>query len=274
MSTTITAKEVNNLRNLTGAGMMDCKKALTEASGDTQKAIEILRKKGQKIAIARSQKETTEGCCIAATTDDMRFGAIVALSCETDFVAKNEAFQQLLKAIITIALKERPAHMEALQQIVIDGLTIQEKIAALVGKMGENITLSTYETLSGQVIVPYIHTGSRLSVLVNLSGVTNTPTVLEAGKNVAMQIAALAPIALDKAHISDSLIEHLKQEHKEKLDDFVKENTLLSQPFLKDNDLTIEQYLQQVSPVLRIVDFKRVVVGMGNAEGKSSCCYC
>jgi len=274
----ITAQDINKLRQLTGVGMMDCKKALTEAGGDFDKAIELLRKKGQKVAAARAGRATTEGLVLAQVNEASNYGVVIALSCETDFVAKNEAFQQLAQHMMEAALVHQPADLEALTKLAVAGLTIQAQITELIGKMGENIALSAYETLSSAVVVPYIHTGSKLGVLVGLQGGTGEK-VIEAGKDVAMQIAAMNPRAVDKDGVDATVVEQelaiareqasnegkrpamLEKIAQGRLNKFFKDNTLLSQPFVKDNALTVAQYLAKVAPSLTVADFKRVSVG-------------
>lgn len=274
----ITAHDINKLRQLTGAGMMDCKKALTEAQGDIDKAIELLRKKGQKIAAARAGKDTTEGFTLAGVNETSDYGVIIALSCETDFVAKNDLFQQIAQQVLSLALSQRPSTVEDLKQLEIDGLTVQERITELVGKMGENITLSAYETLSSEVVVPYLHTGNKLAVLIALQGAKGEE-VVSAGKDVAMQIAALNPIAIDKDGVSSSVVEQelsiareqairegkpeamLENIAQGRLNKFFKDNTLINQPFVKDNALTVAQYLSKVAAGLTVKDFKRILVG-------------
>jgi elongation factor Ts len=274
----ITAQDINKLRQLTGSGMMDCKKALTEAEGSIEKAIELLRKKGQKIAASRADRETTEGLALVSVNDQSNYGTIITLSCETDFVAKNETFQQVAQQILSLALSKRPATIEELKKLLIHGITVEEHITTLVGKMGENITLGAYETLSGEVVVPYMHTGSKLAVLVALEG-GKGEQVLAAGKDVAMQIAALHPIAVDKQGIPAATVEkeleiareQAKQDAKNpamleniaqgRLSKFFKDHTLLNQPFVKDNSLTVAQYLAKVANGLTATAFKRVVVG-------------
>jgi elongation factor Ts len=274
----ITAQDINKLRQLTGAGMMDCKKALTEAQGDIDKAIELLRKKGQKIAAARAGRDTIEGFTLADVNTSADYGAIIALSCETDFVAKNELFQQIAQQILSLALSQRPATIEDLKQLKIDEVTVQERITELVGKMGENITLSAYEALSSEVVVPYLHTGNKLAVLVALQGAKGEEVAL-AGKDVAMQIAALNPIAIDKDGVSSRVVEQelaiareqaiqegkpeamLENIAQGRLNKFFKDNTLVNQPFVKDSSLTVAQYLSKVSAGLTVKNFKRVLVG-------------
>ncbi len=275
----ITAQDINKLRQLTGSGMMDCKKALTEAEGSIDKAIELLRKKGQKIAAARADRETTEGLALVSVNDQSNYGAIITVSCETDFVAKNETFQQVAHQILSLALSKRPATIEELKKLLIDGITVEERITELVGKMGENITLGAYETLSGEVVAPYVHTGSKLAVLVALEGAKGDQ-VLAAGKDVAMQIAALHPIAIDKQDVPKAIVdkeleiarEQAKQDAKNpamleniaqgRVSKFFKDHTLLNQPFVKDNSLTIAQYLAKMAAGLTVTAFKRVVVGV------------
>jgi elongation factor Ts len=274
----ITAKDVNKLRQQTGAGMMDCKKALTEAGGDFDKAIEILRKKGQKVSAERADRATTEGIVLTKTNDAHNYGVIVALSCETDFVAKNKAFQQLGQTILETAFTHKPTTLENLLALAVeDDCTIQEKITELVGKIGEKVTISAYTTLNSEVVVPYIHMGSKLGVLVGLQG-SHGAQVIAAGKDVAMQIAAMSPLAVDNdgidAAISDQELAIAKEQARNegkpeimldkiaqgRLNKFLKENTLLNQPFVKNNGLTIAQYLASVAPNLTVVAFERVYI--------------
>lgn len=274
----ITAKDVNKLRQMTGAGMMDCKKALTEADGDFDKAIEILRKKGQKVSASRADRETTEGAVFVRTNDDNTEGVMIALNCETDFVAKNEEFQQLGENIVEVAFENRPENAEALRNQKIGDLTIGEKITELVGKIGEKIEISEYVTLKGEAVVPYIHAGSKLGVLVALSG-SNGSDVLEAGKNVGMQIAAMNPVAVDESGVDSDTVQKEMEIGKEqaraegkpeniiekiaegKLKKFFKDNTLLHQQFVKDNSQSVAGYLDSVSKGLTVTEFKRVSIG-------------
>jgi len=274
----ITAQEVNKLRQMTGAGMMDCKKALTEANGDFDKAIEILRKKGQKVSASRADRDTKEGSVFIRTSDDHKEAIIVALGCETDFVAKNEEFQGLGNLIADAAFAQRPSSTDELLKLPADGLTIHEKIVELVGKIGEKIEVVEYTSLTGEKVVPYIHAGSKLGVLVALKGVNGTE-VDQAGKDVAMQIAAMNPVAVDKDDVDQSIIEkeieigkeQARQEGKPeemlekiaqgKLNKFFKESTLLNQAFVKDNSLSVQKYLDSVSKGLTVSAFKRVSIG-------------
>ena len=201
----ITAKDVNKLRQMTGAGMMDCKKALTEADGDFDKAIELLRKKGQKVSASRADRDTTEGAVFVKTSDDGKEGLALSLGCETDFVGKNDDFLALGQAILQIAFDKRPADKEALLQEQIDGMVISDKITEMIGKIGEKIQVLDFVTVSGDAVVPYIHAGNKLGVLVALQGANGTD-VADAGKDVAMQIAAMNPVAVDKDGVDESVI--------------------------------------------------------------------
>lgn len=274
----ITAKEVNQLRKMTGAGMMDCKKALVEADGDFDKAIELLRKKGQKVSASRSDRETTEGVVLVRTNDDQSEGTLIALTCETDFVAKNEDFIALGKEILEAAYESKAADIEAIKALPAGDITLGEKIIENIGKIGEKIEISAYETLKSEKVVPYIHAGSKLGVLVGLAN-ANGSDVVEAGKDVAMQIAAMNPLAVDKDGVDATVVEKEIEIGKEqaraegkpeqmlekiamgKLNKFYKENTLLSQVFVKDNSVNISQYLDSVSKGLTVGEFKRVAIG-------------
>jgi elongation factor Ts len=274
----ITAQEVNKLRTMTGAGMMDCKKALTEAGGDFDKAIEILRKKGQKVSASRSDKEAKEGAVFVKTSPDNTVAVLVALNCETDFVAKNEAFQNLGNLIVETAFAKQPASISALMAEPAGGLTVADKITELVGKIGEKIEIKDFVIMSGEAVVPYIHAGSKLGVLVSLKG-ANGKNVTDAGRDVGMQIAAMNPVAVDENSVDKSVIEKEleiakaqilaegKPEHmvekiaQGKLNKFFKESTLLHQAFVKDNTRTVAQYLDGVSKGLTVAAFRRVAIG-------------
>lgn len=275
----ITAQDVNKLRQMTGAGMMDCKKALVEAEGDFDKAIEILRKKGQKVSASRADRETNEGIVIVKTNEDNTVGVLVAFSCETDFVAKNEEFVALGEKLATAAFTNKPADADALKALKAEGdLTFNDKITELIGKIGEKLDIVAYEVMEGEAVVPYIHAGSKLGVLVSLKN-TNGADVLEAGKDVGMQIAAMNPVAVDKDGVDATVVEkeieigkdQARQEGKPeemlekialgKLNKFYKENTLLSQAFVKDNGVSIAQYLDSVSKGMTVAEFKRISIG-------------
>lgn len=274
----ITAQDVNKLRTMTGAGMMDCKKALTEAEGDFEKAIEILRKKGQKVSASRSDKDAKEGSVFVKTSDDKKEAVLIALNCETDFVAKNDEFQNLGKLIAETAFAKKPATKEALLAEVVGGLSLNDKITELVGKIGEKLEVSAFIHMTGEAVVPYIHAGSKLGVLVSLKGV-NGKDVTDAGKDVGMQIAAMNPVAVDESQVDKSLIEKeleiakaqilaegkpenmVEKIAQGKLNKFFKESTLLPQSFVKDNSKTVAQYLDSVSKGLTVAEFKRVAIG-------------
>jgi elongation factor Ts len=274
----ISAQDVNKLRQMTGAGMMDCKKALTEADGDFEAAIDILRKKGQKVSAARSDREASEGSVFVKTNSDNTQGIIIALNCETDFVAKNEEFQKLGNAILEAADKNSPASVEELLTLQVEGRAISEHITDLIGKIGEKVEVSSYERVKGEKVIPYIHYGSKLGVLVSLKGVNGTD-VTEVGKDVAMQIAAMKPIAVDKDDVDSKTIEREIEIGKEqaraegkpeamlekialgKLNKFYKDSTLLNQEFVKDNSKTIAQLLDGITKGLTVKEFKRISIG-------------
>lgn len=273
----ITAQDVNKLRSMTGAGMMDCKKALTEANGDFEKAIEILRKKGQKVSASRSDKDAKEGSVFVKTSDDKKEAVLIALNCETDFVAKNEEFQSLGKLVAETAFNKKPATKEALLAENVGGLTLNDKITELVGKIGEKIEVKEYVRMTGEAVVPYIHAGSKLGVLVSLKGV-NGKDVTDAGKDVGMQIAAMNPVAVDEKSVDKSVIEKeleiakaqiiaegkpenmVEKIAQGKLNKFFKESTLVHQAFVKDSSKTVAQYLDSVSKGLTVAEFKRVAI--------------
>jgi elongation factor Ts len=272
---TISAADVNKLRQMTGAGMMDCKKALTETNGDFEAAVDFLRKKGAKVSAARADREAKEGAIIAKTTSDRKTGVIIQLSCETDFVAKNEDFVKFANSIADLALATKPADATALKALDLNGLALSERLIEQVGKIGEKIDVVKYEIMEGENIVPYIHGANRLGVLVSLN---NTPSEanLVAGKDTAMQVAALNPVAVDKDGVDASTIEREMEIAKDqvraegkpeemvekiaqgKLNKFYKESTLLNQEFVKDGSLTVAQMLQKAEAGLTVKAFKRV----------------
>ncbi|WP_114747758.1 translation elongation factor Ts [Pleomorphovibrio marinus] len=274
----ITAQEVNKLRQMTGAGMMDCKKALTEAEGDFEKAIDILRKKGQKVSASRADRETKEGVVATHVSEDGSKGTMISLTCETDFVAKNEEFVALANSILEAAVKENASSVETVLALPYENITIGEKITEMTGKIGEKIEVSHLERVTGEKVEPYIHSNGKLGVLVALTN-TNGADVEEAGKDVAMQIAAMNPVAVDKDGVDATMVEReievgkdqARQEGKPeamlekiamgKLNKFYKENTLLSQAFVKDSSKTIAQYLDGVNKGLTVAEFKRISIG-------------
>ncbi len=274
----ISAQEVNKLRQMTGAGMMDCKKALVEADGDFDKAIELLRKTGQKVSASRAGRKTTEGVVVTYTNDDGSEAIIIGLGCETDFVAKNEEFEKLANDILSTAVSVKPSTIEELKAASFSDVTLGEHIIEMVGKIGEKLDITAYEVLKGEKVIPYIHAGSKLGVLVALEGANGTE-VSDAGKDVAMQIAAMNPIAVSGDSVSQDVIskemeigrEQARLEGKPenildkiaegKVNKFLRENTLLNMSFVKNNKQTISQYLTEVHNGLTVSDFKRVSIG-------------
>lgn len=278
MSVTISASDVNKLRQQTGAGMMDCRKALAESEGDFEKAIDWLRKQGQKVAAKREDRDAKEGVVIAKTSADNKTGVIVNLSSETDFVAKNQDFITFAQSIADIALDNKPATIEELKALPMDGATVGDRLMETVAKIGEKIDIIKYEIVSSETVVAYIHSGYRIGVLVSMNKPANQ-AVTDAGRDAAMQIAAMNPLAVNADGISQEMIdrekeiaiEQIKAEGKPadmaekiavgKLNKFFKENTLLDQPFVKDAGLTVGNYLKSVEGGLTVTAFKRIAVG-------------
>jgi elongation factor Ts len=268
----INAADVAKLRRVTLAGMMDCKKALEEADGNFDKAIEIIRKKGQAVANKRADRDATEGVVLSKVSSDAKVGVIMVLNSETDFVAKNADFMALANKILDIALANSPANLEALKELPMDGGKIGGKIIEYVGIIGEKIDLSYYEKIEAAAVQAYIHPGNKLATLV---GFTKGGVDIQVYKDVAMQIAAMNPVAVDKDFVSDAVIaqeieigkEQARRDGKPedmldkiaqgKLAKFFKESTLLNQDFVKDNKMTIRQYLQSVNKELTVTEFKR-----------------
>ncbi|MEJ8758024.1 translation elongation factor Ts [Pontibacter sp. H259] len=275
----ITAQDVNRLRQETGAGMMDCKKALTEANGDFEAAKDILRKQGQKIASKRADNETSEGIVLTQVTADGSTGKVVAIACETEPVSKVEDFRNLAQAVLDAAVSTNASSKEELLATPqADGRSLQDHITDLMGKIGEKIDVVSYETVTAEKVVAYNHSNGKLGVLVGLDN-TNGTDVTEVGKDIAMQIAAMKPIALDKDGVDAATVEReieigkdqARQEGKPeamlekiaqgKLNKFYKESTLLNQEFVKDSSLTIAQLLEKTSKGLTVTAFKRVAIG-------------
>lgn len=270
----ITASDVNKLRQQTGAGMMDCKNALVEADGDFEAAVDILRKKGQKVAAKRGENEAAEGLVFAQTSADNKVGVLLTLNCETDFVAKNDTYRNFVQSLVDIAMNNLPATSEELKGLKYDDkLTVEEKITEQVGVIGEKLDLSGYAVVKGDTVVAYNHPGNQLATLVALN--KGGETVAEAGRQVAMQVAAMNPIALDKDGVDARTIEREIEVGKElaiqegkpadmaekiaqgRLSKFFKENTLLSQEFIRDNKVTVEQFLNATENGLTVTEFKR-----------------
>ena len=279
MSTvTISAAEVNKLRQQTGAGMMDCRKALTESNGDFENAIDYLRKKGQKVAANRSDREAKEGVVIAKASADNTYGVVLCLSSETDFVAKNQEFVEFANQVAEIALSTKATTVDDLKAAAMDSATVGEKLMEMVAKIGEKIDISRFEQVTAAAVVPYIHSGYRIGVLVGMNEAA-TENIIGAGKDVAMQISAMNPMAVDAESVSAETIarekaiavEQIMAEGKAadmaekiaagKLNKFFKDNTLLPQAFVKDNGKTVAEYLGSVAKGLTVVSFKRLAVG-------------
>jgi elongation factor Ts len=270
----ITAADVNKLRQQTGAGMMDCKNALVEANGDFETAIDILRKKGQKIAAKRGDNDAKEGIILAQSTADGKAGVILALNCETDFVAKNEGYVSLVQSLVDLAITNLPESAEALKALSYDGkLSVEDKITEQIGVIGEKLDLSSYAVLRGERVVAYNHPGNQLATMVVLNN--SSEDAAEAGRQVAMQVAAMNPIAINKDGVDARTIEREIEVGKElaiqegkpadmaekiamgRLNKFFQENTLLSQQFVRDNKLTVEQFLNTTENGLTVTDFRR-----------------
>ena len=267
----ITASDVNKLRKSTGAGIMDCKKALVEANGDFDLAIENLRKKGQKVAAKRADRDSSEGAVIAKVNDANDTGIIISLNCETDFVAKNESFVALANHIATIALSANTK--DELLSSDFENMTVQEKLIEQTGVIGEKLEIGSFERISSAFVGSYIHAGNKIATIVGLSNSFDGAS--EVAKNVSMQAAAMNPVALDESGVSKDVIEkeieiakdQLRAEGKPeamldniakgKLKKFFKENTLVNQAFIKDNKLSVTDYVKSVNSGCSITDFKR-----------------
>ena len=279
MSTvTISAADVNKLRKQTGAGMMDCKKALVEANGDFEAAVDYLRKKGQKVSASRSDREAKEGAAKAYVNQAGSKGIILELNCETDFVAKNEDFVALADSLANAALNSDANTIDEVKALSIDGKTIADIITENIGKIGEKIEISSFEVVNAEQVVAYTHAGNKIGVLVALNKST-TDEGVALSRDIAMQIAAMRPLAVDRDGIDAETIERERTIAKEqilaegkpqnmvdkiaegKLNKFFKENTLVNQAFVKDSSKTVKQVLTDLDSELKVVDFKRVELG-------------
>lgn len=274
MSVTITAADINKLRQATGAGMLDCRKALTESNGDFENAIDWLRKQGQKVAAKRSDREAKEGVVIAQTTADKKSGIVLCISCETDFVSKNADFVSFAQSIADAAIANNVKSAEELNGVSVNGSTVAEMINDKLAAIGEKIAVSKFERVDAPYVASYIHGAYRMGVLVAM-----TKEAAEAGKDVAMQIAAMNPLAVDESSVSadlvarekDIAIEQIKAEGKPaemaekiamgKVNKFFKENTLMAQAFVKDSSKSVSDYLKSVDADLKVTEFKRVALG-------------
>ncbi|MBU0490002.1 MAG: translation elongation factor Ts [Bacteroidetes bacterium] len=273
----VTAAEVNNLRKTTGAGIMDCKNALVEADGDFEKAIEILRKKGQKVANKRSDRDAAEGAVIAKVSADQKNGVILMLNCETDFVGKNDEFVNFTHSLVDLAVENNHQNLDALLASQLNGLAVAERINEMVGKIGEKIEVGAFAAFSAARVVAYIHPGNRLASLVgfNISGYPNENEVV---KQIAMQIAAMAPIAVDTGDVSAEILEKEKEIAMEvarnegkaeemleriatgRVAKFLQESTLMNQTCISDSKKTVAQYLKEVNADLKVTEFRRVML--------------
>ncbi len=275
---TITAAEVNKLRKQTGAGLMDCKRALQESNGDFEAAIDYLRKKGQKVSAKRADREAREGVVIAMVSSERKDGVALHLSCETDFVAKNEEFISFAKLLTKTALNQGFTVRDTLLDYSLDGVTVRERVMEMVGKIGEKIEVANFARLQGELVVPYIHMGYKIGVLVAMNKRGND-TIVNAAKDVAMQVAAMNPVAIDESDVPEDVKNHELEIGREiarnegkpdhiieriaegKLQKFYKENTLLNQQFVKDSSLTVGKMLKQIDPELTITGFRRLSIG-------------
>jgi len=271
----ITAQQVNELRKITGAGMMDCKKALVESDGDIEKAIDILRKKGQKVAAKRADRSANEGVVLAKVSDDKTFAAVIMINCETDFVAKNADFIGYTQSVIDLAVANKIKNADDLKAADMNGDTVEETITHQTGVIGEKIELGAYEVVEGASTYAYIHPGNRIA---SIAAFNKAGDFDVAGKDVVMQIAAMAPVSLDQNDVPEEVKQReieigkdqARQEGKPeemleriamgKLNKFFKENTLLNQAFIKDTKKTVGQYLKEADKDLTVVAFKRLAL--------------
>lgn len=276
--TAISAQDVNKLRQMTGAGMMDCKKALAEANGDFEAAIDILRKKGQKVSASRSDRQTSEGAVFIQKNEAGTRATLLALGCETDFVAKNEEFLNVGKTILDAAIGSDLDTAGEVLALHVNGRPVAEHLTDLMGKIGEKMEIISFEKVTGEKVVTYVHSNAKLGVLVALQHI-GSADVTEVGKDVAMQIAAMRPVALDKGDVDPATVQREIEIGKEqaraegkpeamlekiaqgKLNKFYKDSTLLNQEFVKDSSKTIAQVLDGVQKGLTVSSFKRVQIG-------------
>ena len=278
MSTTITAADINKLRQMTGAGMMDCRKALTENNGDFEAAIDWHRKKGQKVAALRGDRDAKEGVVLAKTTADNKTGITLCLSCETDFVSKNGDFIAFAQSIMDAAIANNVKNTEELNNVEINGAKIADLVNDKLASIGEKIGISKFERIDAEFVSSYIHGANRMGVLVGLN-----KEQAEVGKDVAMQIAAMNPVAIDQSSVAPEVVERekniivdlIKNDPKMagkpdemiskiadgKLNAFFKESTLVAQAFVKDGGMTVGDYLKSKDSDLKVLSFKRVALG-------------
>lgn len=272
----ITAQLVNELRKRTGAGMMDCKKALVETEGDMEKAIDVLRKKGQKVAAKRADRDAAEGVVLSKTSDDQKYAAIVMVNCETDFVAKNTDFIAFTQSILDFAVANKIQNIDELNAAELDGRKVEELVLDQTGVIGEKIQLGRFEMIESESTFAYIHPGNRIATIAGLNKCGEN--LNDAGKDIVMQIAAMDPVAVNKEDVSEDIIkreieigmDQARQEGKPeamlekialgKLNKFYKESTLLNQAFIKDTKVSVAQYLNNVESGLTVTGFKRLAL--------------
>lgn len=273
----IKASDVQKLRKATGAGMMDCKKALQEANGDFDAAVEVIRKKGQAVANKRSDRDAAEGVVLAKSNNEEKLGAMIVLNCETDFVAKNESFVELATKILDTAIEKQPASLDELKGLELEGKKINDIVTEQIGIIGEKLDLSYFEKVQAEKVIPYIHPGNKLATLV---GLNKSDIDVQVGKDVAMQIAAMNPVSVSPDNVPQDVIDKELEIGKEmarnegkpenildkiaqgRLQKFFKESTLLEQAFIKDNKKSIKQYLKEINPDLTVTEFKRFTLSV------------
>ena len=274
----ITAAEVNKLRQITGAGMMDCKQALKESEGDLDKAIEYLRKKGQKVANKRADRDANEGIVLAQVAEGNEFGAMIMLNCETDFVGKNQDFTDFAHAILNLAIAEKPQTLDELNALKLDGIAVSEKIMEMTGKTGEKVGLNHYEMINAPMVFAYNHHGNRLSSMAGFNK-KDVKDIESLGRDIVMQIAAMSPIAIDKDEVPQEVVDKEIEIGKDiaiqegkpaelaekiamgKLGKFFKDNTLLNQDFIKESNINVKEYIARFDKELKISAIKRLMLG-------------
>ena len=275
--TKITAAEVNQLRKQTGAGMMDCKAALIECNGDMEKAIDFLRKKGQKVASKRADRDSSEGVVLAKTSADKTYAIAIMVNCETDFVAKNQDFINYVSSIADLAISNKVSNIDELKELDLNGRKVGDTIIDQTGVIGEKIELGKFEVLEAAQVYAYNHQGNRLATILGFNEV-KAENIDQIGNEMAMQVAAMAPIAVDKSDVAPEVVEHEKEIGKEqarlegkaedllekiamgKLNKFFKESTLLNQDFIRDTKKTVKQYLAETNKDLKVIGFKRMML--------------
>ena len=268
----VSAADVSKLRKATGAGMMDCKKALTEADGDFDKAVDIIRKKGQAIANKRADREATEGVVLSKVSADGKKGALVVLNCETDFVAKNESFIALAESILNLALNSDAKSADDVKELQLNGVAVKDVITEQIGVIGEKLDMPYFDVVNAETVVAYIHPGNKLATLV---GLNQAGVDVQIGRDVAMQVAAMNPVSVDRDSVPQEVVDKeleiakdlTRQEGKPeemvekiamgRLSKFFKESTLLDQVFVKDGKISVREYLQQADKGLTVTEFKR-----------------